>query len=359
VISDNTSDGTNWPDGLGGGVYVRDGSVKFRWGQVVSNTASYKGGGVCVWNGKVTLNDVQIIGNHVNGPTFWDGGGGVWVLGSANFSGGQIISNTAVFGGGLYVYLSDVTASGLQITGNSTPGGSGGGVLVWPVGRMTLNGGEISNNSAAGTGGGLLIWSGASVTLNRVEISNNAADSGGGVYSGGTLTLTNSVVSDNRANVGSGLYVEGDSSRLLHTTLVRNLGGEGSGIHVAGSAIVTMTNTIIASHTLGITVTGGSTATLESTLWHDNTTDWGGEGTINHSLDYAGDPAFNAPGAGDYHIGSGSAAIDAGVDAGVTDDIDGDIRPFDGDADGIDGFDIGADEYVKWHVYLPLVLKNP
>jgi uncharacterized repeat protein (TIGR01451 family) len=44
------------------------------------------------------------------------------------------------------------------------------------------------------------------------------------------------------------------------------------------------------------------------------------------------------PDAGDYHIGFGSAAIDAGVDARVYHDIDSDPRPLGG------GYDLGADE---------------
>ncbi len=62
-------------------------------------------------------------------------------------------------------------------------------------------------------------------------------------------------------------------------------------------------------------------------------------------------PAFVAPATGDYHIGSGSAAIDAGVGTGVTDDIDSDPRPI-----GL-APDIGADEFAP-RVYLPLVLKQ-
>jgi len=44
------------------------------------------------------------------------------------------------------------------------------------------------------------------------------------------------------------------------------------------------------------------------------------------------------PDGGDYHIGSGSGAIDTGVNAWVTTDIDGELRPY-----GL-GYDIGADE---------------
>jgi len=40
---------------------------------------------------------------------------------------------------------------------------------------------------------------------------------------------------------------------------------------------------------------------------------------------------------GDYHIEAGSSALNAGSDAGVVDDFDGEPRPS-------GGFDIGADE---------------
>jgi hypothetical protein len=52
-----------------------------------------------------------------------------------------------------------------------------------------------------------------------------------------------------------------------------------------------------------------------------------------------------------YHLGSGSAAINAGTDVGVVTDIDGQVRPFDA------GFDIGYDEAVIYPVYLPLIIR--
>ena len=56
---------------------------------------------------------------------------------------------------------------------------------------------------------------------------------------------------------------------------------------------------------------------------------------------------------GDYHIGSGSAAINAGIDAGVRTDLDGHPRPIGS------GFDIGAYEFgTVYKTYLPLALKH-
>ena len=110
------------------------------------------------------------------------------------------------------------------------------------------------------------------------------------------------------------------------------------------------TNTIIARHSVGITATTGSTVTLEATLWHDNGTDVLG-GTVISSSNVYGDPAFANAAAWDYHLTAGSQAIDIGVDAGVTTDIDGDARP-----QGA-GYDLGADELVLT-VYLPLVVRD-
>jgi hypothetical protein len=130
-------------------------------------------------------------------------------------------------------------------------------------------------------------------------------------------------------------------------------------VFVGGYTTLAFSNTIIAGHSsVGITVTTGSTVTLEATLWYGNAGDTAGGGYIlTGTVNVYEDPAFVNPSAWDYHLTDGSAAIDKGVDAGVTTDIDGDRRPVDGDLDGTPAVDIGADELLL-RIYLPLVLKN-
>jgi len=135
-------------------------------------------------------------------------------------------------------------------------------------------------------------------------------------------------------------------------------------------------NTIIAGQTTGFGAKD-QPVTLASTLWNGNganTTD--NLGAILTAGDLSGSPAFVNAAAGDYHIGSGSAARDMGIDADIRTDMDGDPRPFG------PGFDIGADEYTgqatltptptattkpaatvtptpgRPHIYLPLALQH-
>ncbi len=153
------------------------------------------------------------------------------------------------------------------------------------------------------------------------------------VYDTYTFNLINTLVAGNHANTeGSGLWVGEeyprivDRGRLLHTTIVDNR-GSGQGVYVAPYIALAFTNTILAGHSGGgISVTAGSTVTLENTLWYNNGADIGGAGTIISHTSLIGDPAFVNPAAWDYHLGPHSAAVDAGVDAGVTTDLDGNPR---------------------------------
>jgi hypothetical protein len=338
----------------GGGLFLESSDATLISNSVASNTAAVYGGGLLLNNSRAALSANSVASNTAST------GGGLYLYDSAaTLSANSVTANTAADGGGLYLDYSaaalisnSVTANvasnlggGLYLTysparliSNSVTaniGGNGGGLyLIFSPATLSAN--SVTANTSACWGGGLyLVASAATLSANDV-ISNTADCLGGGLYLQSSLaTLINTVVADNRAGAnGSGLYINaGSEPRLLHTTIARNGGGDGSGLYVdtiGGASTVWLTNTILAGQDVGIAVADGSAATMNGTLWYGNGAGWGGAGTIAHTGDYTGNPAFVDPGAGDYHIGPASAAVDRGVDAGVTTDKDGrprDARP--------------------------------
>jgi len=364
---------------------------------ISENRANHVGGGT-KHNGGVSFgagsHGATLIDNTINGNYAANDCGGVCFYHSddAVLSGNLVVSNTAkqaggnVFGRGVGLFF--LWSQNADLVGNTIVGNRGrepitsgvvfgGGLYVGSNSSVALTAGRICQNEAT-KGAGLYVDSTSVVWLTSVTVTDNVAhtsvahlpeldpdgDGGGVCLNGGGAVLSNVVIADNRAETaGGGIYVQSSSPHLLHATIARNgsvslsTGGGGSGIHITGTAsTVAMTNTILVSHTVGITVAAGNTVTLEATLWGTGTwanlADWGGAGTIiTGTINLWDDPDFVDPDGADYHIGPNSAAIDAGVDAGVDDDIDGDPRP-QGDA-----YDLGADEFVH-HVYLPLVLRS-
>jgi len=106
----------------------------------------------------------------------------------------------------------------------------------------------------------------------------------------------------------------------------------------------TLANNIIVSHTVGITATPGAALAVSNTLlWGNGSDPISGTGVITQA------PLFVAPASQDYHIQENSPAVDAGIEAGVSRDVDGDPR--------ISPPDVGADEVVE-KIYLPLVMRS-
>ena len=392
VISAAATIRNNWvfsnTANLGGGLYLVASAATLHGNTIISNTGMMGGGGLYLDFSAARLDGNMVVSNTAIGGR----GGGVQLFYSpATLNGNTVSANSARRGGGLYLYTSPATLSGNTVSANSDDYFGGGGGLLLMSSDATLSGNTIMSNTSEDNGGGLHLDS-SNATLNGNLIISNTSNNGdgGGVYlrssaatlngntvaanvaitgSGGGLyltahsdaTLVNNLVADNQANSpGSGLSIVSSAPRLLHTTIARNRGGDGSGVTIDFSATPVMTNTILVSQTVGFTVTQGATATLIGTLWGSgawaNGADWGGAGAIvTGTVNVFGDPEFADPDAGDYHLGPGSAALDAGLNAGVMMDIDHQPRPYQAP-------DLGADEY--WppgalkYVYLPLVSKN-
>jgi len=238
---------------------------------------------------------------------------------------------------------------GFTLTGGSAHhtgfADSSGGIHVvtaQPIIRNCL----IFNNSAVENAGGVSVSYSDGVVIENSQIISNTAVIGGGLDVWlSKVSVYNSVIAGNSAGTGSGVYAENADLTFINTTL-DNTGGDGIGLTLKGApfgssqySLATLTNTIIVSHTIGISVSEGSTATMEATLWN-NVLNWGGDGAIfTGTINISGDPTFRDTGSWDYHLTTGSDGLDTGVPVPLVTDIDGDTRPQGG------GYDLGADEH--------------
>jgi hypothetical protein len=287
------------------------------------------GGGISIdtWT-KPRIENVIIVNNHadaIGGGIYANGGHPLILINT------QFISNTA----------------------------GGGGGLVADCG-VILTDGYFENNRAASDAGGL--YAGSTLTLtNTIFISNTAGRDGGGLYQGrfaSTGRIVNALFLHNTADGnGAGLNLNSSGTfDMLHSTIADISVNAGQAI-VISNGTVGITNTLIASYTIGISQTGGSIFEDYNLFFNVPITKTASVASGGHSL--IGNPKFVDPSSNNYRLGVGSAAIDNGVNVQVSTDIEGITRP-----QGV-GYDIGAFEAISSTLsiststtYLPLILKN-
>lgn len=368
--------------GEGGGLFVENRDGVLLIGNVIADntatvTADGNGGGLAA----TTCENLRLEQNTISGNRATSAGRGQ--------------------GGGLYLKnLTGALVQQNAITGNLATAtgarGIGGGIYVTGITQATLTANTIRENGGGGydlgAGGGFSCYQSSGLTVSRNVIVANAAapagatletSGGGGIRVGGDctgVTLENNVIAANTAPFGGGgLLVapspgESPSVMLRHNTFVGNsvptaatarlalpglrrviprpeqeinsfqpnmtptdVSQADQAITTIGTVTLDAVNTIIAGHDYGVyeIYAGQGALTFDTTLWYNNTTDAGP--AVTRANDRTGDPAFVAPQTYDYHIGAGSAARDAGANAGVAVDLDGQPRD--------SAPDIGADEY--------------
>lgn len=242
-----------------------------------------------------------------------------------------------IYGGGIYCLRSSPIIRDCAITGNSagTKGGSdGGGGIYCQSSSPTITDCTISGNSAGDDGGGVALWFSSNATIKRCIITGNAAsDMGAGIscYSSNPKIINCIITENNAYHAGGGLFCRYSYPAIMNCTISGNIAErwDGGGIYCIYSDPV-----IINSILWGDSAPEGPEIYEDYgspvVMYSDVQGGWPGVGIIDI------DPFFN--GSGDYHLTTDSPCIDAGIDAGVYIDIDGESIPHG------PGYDIGADE---------------
>ena len=382
---DVTLEGFTVTDGMatsqGAGLYAHNATLILRGMTFDSNaidihatpgTYAY-GGGAFVEGGTLHVEATTFVKNSVwASTTTWGGGLLISHTVAATVTNSLFTENDAWHGSGLY--FEGAGASPLLLSDSSFVGNGGGtsggaafcgyaGAIKLRYAQAHVEGNTFRGNQASQDEGAVSVYY-SSLLLASNVITGNQSGETAALYlaSVSPLTATNNIIAGNRGNYDwarpPAVRVRvGTSGRFLHNTVAHN--DSYSGLFLQSSSTVWLTNTILVSHTVGISVGNSTTAVLEGTLWGSgawaNTTDWGGGGTIiTGTVNVWGNPVFVSPDNGDYHIFPTSAAAGRGVDAGVMTDIDGDARP----APAGTAPDIGADEVLQRMVYLPMVVRN-
>jgi hypothetical protein len=253
---------------------------------------------------------------------------------------------------------SDSRVDGFTIQGGAASG-SGGGIAAVasagsdPAGDITIANTIVTGNTAGYVGGGVFATSyttagGAAgdVTLVNNIITGNTATgtaAGGGVFAtsytqfggaAGMVTLTNNTITGNDATDDGGgvyLYISGSSGGIVnaYNNIVwgNTASGDGDDIY--------------------LTMGSGSAYGYNNDYDLDPGGMYGSWTDSDNNID--ADPLFVNAGAGNYHLRSNSACIDAGTNDALAlplTDFEDDQRMIDGDDDDIPFADIGADEAI-------------
>ncbi|MBX7104465.1 MAG: hypothetical protein K1X57_10315 [Gemmataceae bacterium] len=292
---------------VGGGIYVRSGTVTIDR-CVVSNNSASQGGGIggdFLLTTPITILDTRIAGNRAS--SF---GGGVFTQAGLVVRRSEVSSNTCDFAsGGIYVERSLILESSL-ITGNTCGSNNPGGLTAFnllsdaviddctatfntgvfgsafgifqlfvPARTLTISNCLILNNTATSAGGGLALQNLNVVLTNSVVQDNRAGERAGGIWvQNGTLVVRSSSITGNSAATaqpaigGGGMFLYQVSPTLIeNTTIASNTTiFAGNTTHGSGGGI------------LSVAGPGGTAMTIRnSTIVGNSAVDSGGLGVVN------------------------------------------------------------------------------
>ena len=193
-------------------------NVIIKNGTITGGFSGNGAGGIHIYGGNVTLENVKVTGNKVDDD---DGAGIALLSGTLVMKGGSISDNEGtvtganVLGGGLVVYggeatLNDVTISGNYIHGGTRAKNCGAGVCV-VEGTANLNNCTIENNKTSSAGGAIYVMTEkGKINLDKCVITGNTAG-----WDGNAIYLENGLCKVTNSNIFSNTNADGDPSVYL------------------------------------------------------------------------------------------------------------------------------------------------
>ncbi|MBE2220199.1 MAG: right-handed parallel beta-helix repeat-containing protein, partial [Anaerolineae bacterium] len=304
------------PEGRGRAFFISDGiSVTIEAISVTNGSAAGLGGG----------------------PAGEDAGGAFYnVDGQVTLRGVNVLTGTAVLGGGFYNDAGKPRLTWLYIERDPNNDNEESYILTELAQGTAVSGGGVYNNT------GELVVDGA-------WLHHNQATSGGGLFNlAGPITVTNAIFDNNTAANGGGLYNEAATANYLHLTVYGNSAtGNGGGFYNAAGQPAIYSSIFESNQ-----ATGDGSAIYDAVIGTGSDPDYNyyynnsgstifGTVTGTNSIASLTAPGLTDPALGDFHLIEDAPATDvADPLSPITTDFEDDPRPSN------QGFDIGADETV-------------
>ncbi|MGC9395128.1 MAG: S8 family serine peptidase [Anaerolineae bacterium] len=334
-------------DGLGGGVYLQEGTLSMADNSDIYSNDAIQGGGAYLVTSTLTIDGASswIYSNAATGN-----GGGVYAQGSSiNLDNeAELYDNDAETGGGAYLDDSDLYGDKASIRyNNATQFGAGVYAINGSIVDM-----DLGNYTCLGT------------HCSRIYANNTSTYYGGGIYaSASTVDLRNTFVEYNAANYGGGVYAyDGTTVYVYNSLFARNVAASDTAdaIRLNDADMIGAGNTLAYNDFAGaaagqaIGLSGTSNLSLDcSIIWaHNNSIDTAGQIVTYSDIEggYPGtgnldvNPLFVASGGFDYHLQNTSPVIDrCAYFSGMSTDFDNDSRPV-VRITAATPYDMGADE---------------
>ena len=258
-------------------------------GLTITGGSAAGGGGILVSSTVVDLTDVNVTGNQSAGGN----GGGIQTDSQLTLNNSVVSSNIASnrgSGGGIAASSESVTLNNSVVSDNLATSFRGGGITT-TTGDVFLNNSTITRNTIQGgsRGGGIGTTSG-NVTVIESSVTNNSSDfQGGGIFSDtGTITISDSTLGENSsAGDGGGVFSEAGNVTINNATLSGNTSVRDGGGVYSNTGTIVISNSTLSGNSSGDDGGGifsnQATVTVSNSTLVENTSDDDGGGIFAFS----------------------------------------------------------------------------